>query len=288
MKEKTEKKKFRVGAAIFRAFLIIIAGLTVGLAVFSFNANRIGGNQLPMPFGYGASVVLSGSMEPALSVNDFVIVKAESDYAEGDVVVYQSGHELIIHRVVRKDGETFVTRGDANNADDEPISLSDIKGVMLFKIPFIGLIFKYLKTLPGTLIVLGLAIFLLYRSRRREKEKDSEQLDEIVQEIRRLQALQQNVSVGNDALPAVGNDAHIVLTEEPQSKENDAPAVVGNDAHIVPTEEPQSVENDADIVPSETENRLVSQENRATEEKSQNDDFSDLDALIDEIESENK
>ena len=131
MKQKTEKKKFRVGAAIFRFFLILIAGLTVGLAVFSFNANRIGGNQLPMPFGYGASVVLSGSMEPALLVNDFVIVEEEENYDVGDVVVYQNGKDLIIHRIVKKDGEEFVTRGDANNVDDDPIKLSDIKGKMM-------------------------------------------------------------------------------------------------------------------------------------------------------------
>ncbi|MBQ3417953.1 MAG: signal peptidase I [Ruminococcus sp.] len=269
MKQKTEKKKFRVGAAIFRIILILVAGLTVGLAVFSFNANRIGGNQLPMPFGYGASVVLSGSMEPALQVNDLVIVKAQEDYSEGDVVVYQNGNTLIIHRVVKKDGEEFVTRGDANNADDDPIRLSDIKGIMIFRVPFIGLIFKWLKTLPGTLIVLGLAIFLLYRSRRKEKEKDSEQLDEIVEEIRRLQALQQSTAQPQPIeQPAVGNDAPIV----PQKEATDT---VGNDAPIVPQNETtaENAENDVPIVPQ-------------NETPSTPDDFSDIDALISEIEND--
>lgn len=294
MKQKTEKKKFRVGAAIFRIVLILVAGLTVGLAVFSFNANRIGGNQLPMPFGYGASVVLSGSMEPALQVNDLVIVKAQEDYSEGDVVVYQNGHTLIIHRVVKKDGEEFVTRGDANNADDDPIKLSDIKGIMIFRVPFIGLIFKWLKTLPGTLIVLGLAVFLLYRSRRKEKEKNSEQLDEIVEEIRRLQALQQAQPSAPSAEPVA---SPAVSQEAPQQEKPVASAVFQEtpQPEEVSASAPQPAEGCDDTAvsskpekPETQDQKPISKESDdSAKEKSPTDDFSDIDALISEIENDN-
>lgn len=296
MKEKPEKKKFRVGAVIFRIILILVAGLTVGLAVFSFNANRIGGNQLPMPFGYGASVVLSGSMEPALAVNDLVFVEAEDDYDVGDVVVYQNGKDLIIHRVVKKDGEDFVTRGDANNADDDPILLEDIKGKMIFKIPFIGLIFKWLKTLPGTLIVLGLAIFLLYRSRRKEKDRDIEQLDEIVQEIQRLQALQQEQQTETqkkeDPEPAVEpkEDAPEVSDQKQEAPAVSAEPSDKQEEAETPEESAESdVEGEKEETPAEeqTDPPKAEQPDQRKENSDHALDFSDIDALISEIESDN-
>ena len=301
MKEKPEKKKIRVGAVIFRIFLIVVAGLTVGLAVFSFNASHIGGNQLPMPFGYGASVVLSGSMEPTLAVNDLVFVKAEEDYDVGDVVVYQNGKSLIIHRIVKKDGEEFVTRGDANNADDDPINVSEIKGVMIFKIPFIGLIFKWLKTLPGTLIVLGLAIFFLYRSRRKEKDKDQEKLDVIVEEIRRLQALQNEQTPEEpkkeaDAPAAKIEESPAQQKEETVSSEKKQdPPVKSDETAVENSDEDQAAskeQEDSDAPAEEQESSESSQDETKLAEKEQkpsaSDDFADIDALISEIENESK
>ena len=61
--------------SIGRFFLLFIISLMIGLRMYYWNSSSLVGNSMPMPFGYGASVVLSGSMEPALSVNDVVIVK---------------------------------------------------------------------------------------------------------------------------------------------------------------------------------------------------------------------
>ena len=188
-----KKKKKRVGSTIFRIVLIVIAGLTVGLGVFHWNAAGLVGNQLPMPFGFGVSVVMSPSMEPVLKTNDLIFVTEADSYDVDDIVVYQEGNMLVIHRIVDIDGDKVITKGDANNAPDDPVSMDDIKAKLSFRIPFVGVIFKYLKTVPGTLLVLVLAIFLLYRSRQKERDKDKEELEDIVEEIKRLRS-QQNGS----------------------------------------------------------------------------------------------
>ena len=193
-----KKKKTKVGSMIFRIVLIIIAGLTVGLGVFSWNASRVVGNQLPMPFGFGVSVVMSPSMEPVLKTNDLIFVSEDENYEVGDIVVYQDGNMLVIHRIINIDGENVITKGDANNIADDPIKLDDVKAKFSFRIPFIGVIFKYLKTVPGTLLVLVLAIFLLYRSRQKEREKDRDDLESIVEEIKRLRAQQENNGSAED------------------------------------------------------------------------------------------
>ena len=187
MKNKQEQRRRSKGGRLaLRILLILLISLLIGYSVYSLNARRVMRNALPMPFGVGSAVVLSGSMEPALSVNDLVLVKAAPDYEVGDVVVYQSGGELIIHRIIEKEGETFVTRGDANNTADSPIGLSAIKGRMILSVPYVGLPIRLLQTTPGKLLLLALAILLLHRSWTREKDEDDEELNRIKAEIRRL------------------------------------------------------------------------------------------------------
>lgn len=179
--------------AVLRAVLIVLISLVVGLNVYQWNASRLVGNALPMPFGFGVAIVLSGSMEPALSVNDLVIVTEAEDYSVGDVVVFQDAGDLIIHRIIAKDAEAelFQTKGDANNTADEPIRLDQVKGKESFHIPLVGIIVRALKTPVGIIAVLVLAAFLMHRSWKSEKAQGDEKLDAIKEEIRRLKAEQE-------------------------------------------------------------------------------------------------
>ena len=185
-----DNKNRRTGRLIYRIVLIVLLSVFLGGSVYSLNARRVMRNALPMPFGVGASVVLSGSMEPTLSVNDLVIVRAAESYAEGDVVVYQSGSSLVIHRIVRVEDEYVVTRGDANNTEDDPVSLSAVKGRMAFAIPFLGLPVRLLQSTLGSFLVIVLIAALVSLSWRKERAEDDKKLDDIKEEIRRLKELE--------------------------------------------------------------------------------------------------
>ncbi len=179
----------KAGRIILRAFLIIIIGLTVGLTVYTWNARRMFHNEMPMPFGVGMSIVLTGSMEPTLNVNDLVIVKTADSFEVGDIVVFQQGDSLVIHRIIEIDTEEFriKTQGDANNVDDGWISASAIKGKFSFRIPYVGVVVNALKSVPGTIAILALAALLMVRSwknERRESEKDIEALKAEIAELK--------------------------------------------------------------------------------------------------------
>ena len=103
MMEKQTAKKTKQ-RSIIRRFLLVIIGLALGVNVYLANAKGIVGNQLPMPFGYGLANVLSGSMEPTFSKGALLLVKESKDVHTGDIVVYQSGQELIVHRVIAQKG----------------------------------------------------------------------------------------------------------------------------------------------------------------------------------------
>jgi len=185
MKENTKKNKY---SALIRRTALAILGILLGLNVYLANAHNLAGNKLPMPFGIGMAVVLSGSMEPTLSVNDVIIVRESASYNINDIVVYDSGRELIVHKIEEKNDDTFVTKGDANNVSDEPIRAEAVKGRVVLSIPYAGAAVKALRSPVGMIVIILTAILLTEGSFRRKKESDENQIEEIKEEIRRLKA----------------------------------------------------------------------------------------------------
>ena len=185
---RNQKEKNRYKASIGHIAVILLSGLMFGVCFYVLIARVFAGNSMPMPFGFGAGVVLSGSMEPELSVNDLIIVRKADGYSAGDVVVYSSGRSSVVHRVVSADEKTVVTKGDANNTSDEPISPSDISGKVIASLPKAGLVVDFLRSMPGALLLIGTALLLLELSFRGEREKCDRDLDEIRAEIARLRA----------------------------------------------------------------------------------------------------
>lgn len=171
---------------ILRILFLIICGTVLGLNVYSANAKGLVGNKLPMPFGYGVAVVLSGSMEPEFSKGDLIIVKECDDYALRDIVVFDSGRSLTVHRIIDIDGTTVTTQGDANDVADEPIDASLIKGKVLFWLGGVGSIVEFIKTPIGTLLIIAAAILLVELPRLKKKKSDDEQKQKIIDEINKL------------------------------------------------------------------------------------------------------
>jgi signal peptidase len=182
-KSKALNKKVK---ASIRISVLILVALIIGVNVYSLNATRLTGNSVPMPFGVGVAVVLSGSMEPELSVGDLLIITEQESYSLDDIVVYQDAGMAITHRIVSVTEDEVITRGDANNTDDAPITREQIKGEVVFAIPFVGYLVNVIKTPLGTLCILVLAIFLLERSFHAKKEDDKKKLESIKAEIEKL------------------------------------------------------------------------------------------------------
>lgn len=171
-----------------RRVVLVLLGIILGVNVYLTNAQRLVGNQLPMPFGYGAAMVLSGSMEPTFYKGDLIIVKEQSELAVDDIVVFEDNGSLVVHRIVALDDETVTTKGDANNVEDDPISRTLVKGRVLFWIPYAGEVVSFLKTPLGTAGIIALAIALVEIPRRREKQADDEEQQKLIDEIKRLKS----------------------------------------------------------------------------------------------------
>ncbi len=180
--KKTGKRKVNIG----RPVLLVLVALLAGTAVYNWNARNLTGDQMPMPLGYGVSVVLSGSMEPTLYTDDLVVIRKTQDVAVGDVIVFQDGSDLVIHRIVKIDADRITTQGDNNNLPDASISRAAVKGVYLWRVPGVGALVHFIRKPFVMLLLLLLCIFMAERSLRREKNADDRELTELKIEIEKL------------------------------------------------------------------------------------------------------
>lgn len=185
----TKKKNKK---ALWRRLALVLIGVLLGLNIYFANARGFMRNQMPMPFGYGIANVLSGSMEPTFSKGTLLLVKEAADAEVGDIVVYQSGQELVVHRVIAAEGSTIITQGDANNAADAPFDRSEIKGKVVGWIPYLGTVVSILKTPTGVVLILICAFFIVEGSFRKQRESDDRELEAIKDEIRRLKQEKEN------------------------------------------------------------------------------------------------
>jgi len=188
---KSMKQTGKSRAALWRRLALAALGVILGAGICLANAGGLTGDQMPMPFGTGVAVVMSGSMSPALEVDDLVIVREQAHYEVSDIVVYQSGSRLIVHRIIAEEGDQVITQGDANNVSDPPIERSAIKGKVVAHVPGVGRGVRALKTPVGILIVLLAAFAVAELSFRRERKNNKKEQDAIKAEIQRLKGEQE-------------------------------------------------------------------------------------------------
>lgn len=97
-------------------------------------------------FGYSLFQVKTGSMSGTIEVGDIVIVKLTKQVEKEDIITYEQEQMLITHRVIEKQGNNLITKGDANNAEDKPITTDKVIGKVEYTIKNVEIWKKVLKT----------------------------------------------------------------------------------------------------------------------------------------------
>ena len=125
------------------------------------------------------SVVMSGSMSPAYSAGDLVVLRPVDDIEEGDVVAFDTPKGTpgfpprILHRIVEYDreGARLTTKGDANpDSDPFKVGIESLLGEATgFKIPYGGYAILFLQSRYGKIWIAIVAILLASPSSPSEK-----------------------------------------------------------------------------------------------------------------------
>lgn len=198
-----KNKVFRIIKLIKNLFCwTLIAVLVFTLVVFFMS--RINGST-PSVFGYSIFRVSSGSMEPELMVGDIILDKTvdnPEDLKVGDVITFKSsdyGDLLVTHKVIKapyeENGKLMLqTKGIANEVEDKPISVDNVKGIMICKVDYLDTVYNVFLSPWGLLILIALIVIIFFDeiitivkilTNNDRSVKDADDINEIID---RLQA----------------------------------------------------------------------------------------------------
>lgn len=150
----------KISKIISKIFTVVIFAIVI-LVIVSI---------VPIPGNYKILVVQSGSMEPAIKTGSVVIVKPFDDYRSGEVITFGGVNKKITttHRIVDLEvvsGEIYyITKGDANNAEDtNKVSKDKVIGKVLLSVPYVGYAVAAAKEPAGfvILVIVPCAIIIL-------------------------------------------------------------------------------------------------------------------------------
>ena len=122
----------------------------------------------PMIFGYKPLVVLSGSMEPNIKTGSVIYYHKvnKEDLKVGDIITFKTDtkKEYVSHRINAIDGDSYETKGDANNAVDPlKITYEDIIGKDLnINIPYAGYYIDFANKHVYLIIVVAIILISEY------------------------------------------------------------------------------------------------------------------------------
>ena len=183
------------------ALCIFIAGFAV-LVLLSVVMTKSG--DAPNIFGYSFFRVITGSMEPTIATDSFVITRRADpeEIREGEIISYYSPDPTLegnvnTHRVVSviRDGQRllFETRGDANSiADSYLVDSVNVIGRVVFTSALLGKLVRLLVNplvfIPVILIPLLLVVFFSARdaitsAKKIMQEEEQEEIQRVLEEL---------------------------------------------------------------------------------------------------------
>ena len=166
-KEKQSPIKFFISVISYAIFILLfLIGAALLLYVLDIKVKEAKGEKVTPT--YNAYVVLTGSMVPEILVNDVVVTKKRDvkELDRGDIITFISSDSrfrgmIITHRIMQRfvDAATgdisFETKGDANPSPDFTLTQGkNVLGEVIFKIPKLGYIQRFLATKGGWIIVI--------------------------------------------------------------------------------------------------------------------------------------
>lgn len=127
--------------------------------IYNFVSLKIFKNKYTNFFGYTIFEIASGSMNPTLEEKDIVLVKIDKNVNENDIITYKKKNTFITHRLIKKQVDYYICRGDANNTNDDPIKETEILGKVVKVFPKLG-VWKNVFSTPKVIISIVITVIL--------------------------------------------------------------------------------------------------------------------------------
>ncbi len=147
---------------IFIKLIWLILILLVAFNIYNFVSINVLKKDIASINGYAVLEVVSGSMEPTIKVGDIIIINTKnSDYKAGDIITfYDVNGSFVTHRLVNIGDGKMITKGDANDSEDEEMDSKNIVGKYVTKINGGGKLMASLKNPFVMLLIMVIGIVL--------------------------------------------------------------------------------------------------------------------------------
>ena len=168
-----EKKKNKILGYILDILTISVL-IAIILGVYYIVQVRVLKKDNANLFGYTFFEVATGSMSGTIEIGDIVLVRITKDVQENDIIVYKEDSNYITHRLIEKKDNKLITKGDANNAEDKPITNKQVLGKVEKIVPKVGIWKKVLFSpeviILGLILVVLLGIIICFKTKTEEKD----------------------------------------------------------------------------------------------------------------------
>lgn len=176
---------------LMESVIALVLAAVVAISVLSFTNSYLGtdtpqvavttGSMLPVYNGYQDT----GNAPVHPFRGDLLIIKGESDYSVGDVIVFDDPRGVtkipIVHRIIDvkiEAGQVFYrTKGD-NNVIADPfwVPKENVHGRVILRIPHVGWLSLLMRTDPYRYFLIvaigGILLFSAFRSEEEDEERD--------------------------------------------------------------------------------------------------------------------
>lgn len=159
----------------FLNILLFVFGAILLITVYNTIQVKVLGNDYSSFFGFSIFEVQTGSMEPDISAGDWVVVKKETNYLINDVITFKKGNTFITHRIIETYKNTYVTKGDANNAKDDATAKEMVVGRVVKVLPSFGALRASILN-PIALVAIIITLYVISFLFKDHKKKESEMI----------------------------------------------------------------------------------------------------------------
>lgn len=196
---------------IFKWIITSILGIILLINMYIIIQSKVRPNSVPSLFGYKPFVVLSGSMQPNIMVDDLIFIKKINinKLKKNDIIAFRDKDNLVtthrIIKVVKKNGQVcFETKGDSNNVKDKELACKkNIEGKYVKRYAKLGSFILFIQKPLGftvmmmTLFIICVLIYII-QDKTSSKKINKDELKEF-EEFKKAKELAQQQEDSNSS-----------------------------------------------------------------------------------------
>lgn len=149
----------KIGNVIINLIIFVLSIIAI-ISVYCIIQLNVLNKEYINLLGYSYFQVSTGSMSKTIEIDDIIIVKLDNNNIEkNDIITFKSDENLVTHRVIDIKDDTYITKGDNNNTEDDPIKKDDIIGKVIFIINNVK-VWKYVFSNIQVILSLSITVIL--------------------------------------------------------------------------------------------------------------------------------